>query len=352
MTARYQLKSLLGKGSSGGAWLAYDTTANEYVTVKEILLGPLRECDRERAYRECELLAVARHPNIVGYRDHFIQNGTLYLVIQYADLGDLRKYTAARKPLSDTLIIHICREVLRGLKYLHARRIIHRDIKPANILLQTGNNLPHILLGDFGVARILDGKEYAETIIGTPYYLAPEVVLHEPYSEKCDIWALGVVIYELITGTVPFKGRTLLDVARRITSGEVPPLPSPTSALANVVREMLQCNPERRPSASQLLLREVFIDEMPRVHVKPRAAHEAEFIIRLRQLHAQAARAAGPNTLRQALAEIVPRIGPIPSAPQISQLVAERFDEMTAAYQAVRTFLLGYVQYKILEETV
>lgn len=133
-----------------------------------------------------------------------------------------------------------------ALLYLHDRKILHRDLKTQNIFLKNGT----IRLGDFGIAKVLDGtRDFANTCIGTPYYMSPELFKNKPYSYKSDVWALGCVIYEMCNLRHAFDAQSLNGLAMKILRGSYPPLtPAYSRTLRDLVNKMLNVNPQHRPT--------------------------------------------------------------------------------------------------------
>lgn len=143
-------------------------------------------------------------------------------------------------------------QICLGLKHVHDRKILHRDLKAQNIFL-TKSGI--VKLGDFGVAKILNSTlDNARTMIGTPYYLSPEIVDNHPYNFKSDIWALGVILYELCTSKPPFDAANIPQLALKITKGQYSPIPQNYSKdLKNLVSLLLSVDPAKRPSINQIL---------------------------------------------------------------------------------------------------
>ena len=144
-----------------------------------------------------------RHPNIVAYRDSFLARNreSLCIVMTYCDGGDLgNQITQAakrRRPFTEAKVLHWFVQMALGLHYMHANRVLHRDLKTQNIFL-LGNG--RLVLGDLGISKVLEGTlDFAQTCIGTPYYMSPEIFKNKPYNHKSDIWALGCVLYECAT---------------------------------------------------------------------------------------------------------------------------------------------------------
>lgn len=176
--------------------------------------------------------------------------------------GDLTKHINSAKGsyIPESQIIDWFTQICLAMKHVHDRKILHRDLKCQNIFL-TKNGI--IKLGDFGIARVLNStKENARTMVGTPYYLSPEIIDNKPYSFKSDIWSLGVVLYELCALKPPFDAESLPKLAMRIVRGNYNPVPSQYSReLKNLIAAMLTLDPQKRPSVHQILSKnEVYSD--------------------------------------------------------------------------------------------
>merc|ERR1719265_2114946 len=215
--------------------------------------------------RESKLLSTLRHPYIVRYRDSFSNGKTLCIVMEYCEGGDLAARVQEQRIRRDTFKeCHVLRwltQALLALKYVHEQKVLHRDIKTSNLFLVKGKGSSpskavwNLKVGDFGISKSLDSTvSYAQTQIGTPYYLAPEVCQDKPYSWGNDIWAMGCVLYELCALHVPFQAESLVSLMQRITHGQVPVLPdSYSERLRRVGSDMLTRDSVMRPSAAFLL---------------------------------------------------------------------------------------------------
>merc|ERR1719181_2156922 len=162
--------------------------------------------ERKDAANEVKVLSSLKHPYIVAYKDSFIEDGFLNIVMEYADGGDLfTRIQKAKKSMSkfpEQQILRWFTQALLALKYIHDRHILHRDLKPGNFFLTKNGDLK---VGDFGIAKVLSCTiAHAKTHIGTPYYLSPEVCQEKPYAWASDVWAMGCILYELIVHKVPF----------------------------------------------------------------------------------------------------------------------------------------------------
>ena len=200
------------------------------------------------------MLQKLRHTNIVAYKDSFLDREQyLNIVMIYCDGGDI--YTKTRqakgKNFSEQQIMDWLVQMALALYYLHERKILHRDLKTQNIFLKNGK----IRLGDFGIAKVLDStRDFANTCIGTPYYMSPELFKNRPYSYKSDIWALGCVLYEMCNLRHAFDAQSFNGLAMKILRGSYPPLNNTYSkSLRDLITRMLSIKPSMRPTIVDIL---------------------------------------------------------------------------------------------------
>jgi len=195
------------------------------------------------------------HPNIVRFQEVFMtRKGRLCIVMDYADGGDVHQRIKQQSGvlLPERTILEWFTQICFALKHVHERKVLHRDLKTQNIfLMATGQ----IKLGDFGIARVLDAtKDYAKTMVGTPYYLSPEIIEDKPYNFKSDVWSCGVVLYEMTTLRHPFDADSLVILARQILKDQYPdPDPVFSSELVQLIRMMLCKDARQRPSIADIL---------------------------------------------------------------------------------------------------
>lgn len=209
---------------------------------------------------EFEVMKKLSHPNIIQCYGYFwdYPSQSLYIVLEYANRGDLHSELQNRKRLGKHFgndeVWGILAQVLLGLRHIHARGIVHRDVKTMNLLL---NDQGVIKLGDFGVSRQMsEHTMQLQSFYGTPLYLSPELIEGRPYTQSTDLWSLGVVLYELLSLELPFKGNNLQDIVSQVLSGRYAPLPSFRGAeLAEAVQSLLTRDMRQRPSAEVLLQR-------------------------------------------------------------------------------------------------
>jgi len=250
--ANGQVFSVQGHPEKGGV-------AGVHVVKRIFLQGG--EDDLRQGANEIQLLRVLKHPNIVRYIDDFFDDeGYLNIVMENCEGGDLAQFieNAAKtnKPLSLKALVYFAFQLIQGVRYLHSRNIVHRDLKPNNIFLVTNTDPssgPILKIADFGISRMLGPNSVAETVVGTPHYLSPEVCESAPYTNKADMWSLGVVMYELACLKKPFEGTNLLAVVRRITSGKWAPIEGgENEPLNDMLRRLLVVDPSKRATAYEM----------------------------------------------------------------------------------------------------
>jgi len=251
----YELGNKLGQGGFGVVYMALNTLTGQSVAVKSVLAKNLTDEARVSIQTEINLLRALDHPNIVKYIDTISQGTDLYIILEFMEsgsIGAMRKKFKFQEPL----IAHWIEQVLRGLQYLHSQGVLHRDIKGANILT---NKHGEVKLADFGVAiksSALTGETGEDDIdvVGTPYWMAPEIIQMSKPTEACDIWSVGCTIIELITGKPPYYDLQPMQALFRIVSDDYPPFPeSVTKALHDFLIACFQKDPNMRPRASDLL---------------------------------------------------------------------------------------------------
>ncbi|AYU77402.1 protein kinase [Leishmania donovani] len=253
---KYTKVKNIGKGNMGTCTLARNNEDGKYYVIKQVDLTRMSKKDRQQSLNEARVLSSLRHPNIINYVDSFLarKSDNLCIVMEYAESGDvctrLKKNYGVNVPERQVLDWLI--QLVLSLDYVHQRKILHRDVKTQNIFL-THENL--IKLGDFGIARTLANTyDQAQTFVGTPYYLSPELILEQPYDHRSDVWALGVVLYEMLTLKHPFNAKDMKGLLQRILAVHYDPLPTVYSAeLRDIVARMLVRDPAGRIKLDDIL---------------------------------------------------------------------------------------------------
>ncbi|GFS00995.1 serine/threonine-protein kinase Nek1 [Elysia marginata] len=258
MAPKYTKLSLVGSGSYGNVWIVNENGSPTNKVMKEVKLLNLSEKDVNQALEEVSALARCKHENIIRYYEAFVDRRAIVLsiIMEYASEGDLDKHIRERRSLGqyfpNDVILNWFTQLLSALTYIHSRGILHRDIKPQNIFVDENYV---VKLGDFGICKILQLEaDLALTMIGTPFYLSPEICLQQPYNCKSDMWSAGCVLYELCCLKLPFTATNIPSLTAQIIAGNYSPLPSNCDQrLCDAVRTLLVVDPEKRSSAEELL---------------------------------------------------------------------------------------------------
>ncbi len=228
LSGRYKIEELLGQGGMSAVYKAYDPNLKRVVAIK--LVHSHLSSDPEfvkRFEEEASTVASLRHPNIVQVFDYNTDNGINYMVMEYVPgetLQDrLKRLNADQRRMSLKEAVGITVDICNALSYAHKRGMVHRDIKPANIMLDVNN---HAILMDFGIVKILGGQSHTVTgaVMGTARYMPPEVVRSEPADPRSDIYALGITLYEMLSGKPPFDANSAMTVMMMHLNDPVPDL--------------------------------------------------------------------------------------------------------------------------------
>ncbi len=226
---KFQLRKVLGKGASGTVYLALDTFSGDDVALKvldpHVVSSPdFGQTVTAQFLNEASLAGKLNHPHIAAILEAVIEGNTGYVAIEYVPGGDLSQFTLPGKLLSRDDAIQIAFKSCGALDYAFRQGIVHRDIKPANIMVVSGTN---IKVGDFGAAYLKKAKETHVSDIGSPFYMSPEMINGEELNHHSDMFAMGVVMYELFTGKRPFVADTLPELFSKIMNED----PAPPSKL-------------------------------------------------------------------------------------------------------------------------
>jgi tRNA A-37 threonylcarbamoyl transferase component Bud32 len=253
---RYEVMRELGRGAMGTVYLARDTALTRLVALKTFRAPQQLDPEdsavlRRRTLREAQRAGTLSHPNVITIYDVVeIEPGaeSFYIVMEYVDGQGLDARMRARGPMSISEAAPLVAQIASALDHLHARGIVHRDVKPGNALVTEDGR---VKITDFGIARSEDPSQTLDTeVYGTPYYMAPEQIQGQPVDGRSDVFSLGVVLYEMLTGKRPFPGSTVAQVTHRIVYGdpeeaEVDGRPLP-AALQQVLRGALARDPADR----------------------------------------------------------------------------------------------------------
>jgi serine/threonine-protein kinase len=258
IAGRYELEDVVGSGGMSTVWRARDVLLERKVALK-ILHARYGEDDEyvERFLREARAVAQMSHPNIVTVIDRGEDRERQFIVFEYVEGQNLKQLLEKRGPLPIDEVVNLALEIARGLAFAHERGIVHRDVKPQNVLL---NGDGRAKVTDFGIARSLDverGVTQTGTVMGTSNYIAPEQASGERVGTESDVYSLGCLLFELLTGDVPFPGDNFVAVALQHLNEPPPSVlerrPDAPPRLAWLVDRALAKDPEQRPSMEEVV---------------------------------------------------------------------------------------------------
>jgi len=260
----FSIQRIIGKGSYGTVYKVIRMCDQQSYALKVVELGGMNKKQVEDSINEIRIMASVQSPFIVSFHEATMHNEKLNIITEYAQLGDLSGLISRRrqtkKHFKEDYIWMFMLQMLQGLRILHDYGIIHRDLKSANILLSAPDLFK---IADLGISTVLEKRQLAHTQIGTPMYLAPEIWKNRPYDSKCDIWSLGVLLYEMATFDYPYVARNAKDLSIKVCSSNPPKMPSFYSKeLYRVIMLMLSKNPINRPSVNELLALPCILNKM------------------------------------------------------------------------------------------
>ena len=214
----YEMKEVIGKGKFGVVNLGIHKKTGQQVAIKILNKENIKTLeDKELVRIEIGILKLCHHPNIVRLLDHLENNDYIYIVTEYIEGGTLGQYFKKKKfNFSERQATNIMCQIANGVKYLQQYGIVHRDLKPDNIMITQQNEYGVIKIMDFGLSKIVSPNEKMVDGYGTLSYVAPEVLLRTPYNKEVDIWSLGVILFYMLSGKLPFRGRSEQEVAEKI----------------------------------------------------------------------------------------------------------------------------------------
>ncbi|KAI1149200.1 Serine/threonine-protein kinase ATG1 [Nemania diffusa] len=312
---QFLIGSEIGKGSFAQVYMGKHKVSGEAVAIKSVELARLNKKLKENLYSEIKILKKLRHPHIVALHDCVESSTHINLIMEYCELGDLslfikkrdklithpatcdlaRKYPSVPGAgLNEVVIRHFLKQLASALQFLREGNFVHRDIKPQNLLLLPSvayresnrqsrpilgasqdslipavglQSLPMLKLADFGFARVLPSTSLAETLCGSPLYMAPEILRYERYDAKADLWSVGTVAFEMISGKPPFRASNHVELLRKIEGNndniKIPKEVQVTSDLKALIRALLKRNPVERMSFENFFSHDVIADPIP-----------------------------------------------------------------------------------------
>ncbi|PUZ41740.1 hypothetical protein GQ55_9G528900 [Panicum hallii var. hallii] len=252
----YELLRPIGSGAYSQVWLGRHQERGTEVAVKEIAMERLSRKLRESLLSEVDILRRIRHPNVIALHDSVKDHGRIYLILEYCRGGDLHAYLQRHKRVSETVAKHFIRQLASGLQMLRDNNVVHRDLKPQNILLVENNENSLLKIADFGFAKFLQPFALAETLCGSPLYMAPEVMQAQKYDAKADLWSVGVILYQLVTGIPPFNGDNQIQLLKNILRSREIRFPSDcelSHGCIDLCRKLLRLNSVERLTVEEFV---------------------------------------------------------------------------------------------------
>ena len=257
---RYKILDHLGTGGMATVWLGYDTILDRQVAIKTFKIDANDEDAVKRFNREAKAVTSLSHPNIVSIYDVENEGEFYYLILEYVEGMTLKDYMIKNPRIPIETIVHIAKQIAAGLSHAHQNGIIHRDIKPQNILMN--ENLT-CKITDFGIARAYGDTTLTQTnqMLGTVYYLSPEQARGNVATAQSDIYSLGILIFEMITGQIPFKGESAVAIALKHLQEELPDIDkyrdNVPQSVKNIVLQATMKNPNERYISSKELFKDL-----------------------------------------------------------------------------------------------
>ena len=271
-TALYPDLRKIGEGAAGEVFLATDSHTGKRVAIKKMALNAQ---NLKLISTEIQIMKTSKHPNIIEYFDSYIVDKKLWVVMEFMGAGCLTEILDQYQNgvhMTEPQMAYVCRANLRGLQYVHSMHRIHRDIKSDNILLGSDGSCK---IADFGyAAQLTQERSKRGTIVGTPYWMAPELIRGQNYDQKVDIWSLGIMVMEMAEGDPPYMDFPPLRALFLITTKGIPGLKNPEKwsvEFKDFIAQCLEKEAENRPTAEQLLYHPFIVNQadLPSANLVP-----------------------------------------------------------------------------------
>ena len=244
----YEMKEVIGKGKFGVVNLGIHIKTGQQVAIKILNKANIKSAsDKELVQMEIGILKLCHHPNIVRLLDHLENNDYIYIVTEYIEGGTLGNYLKKKKfNISERQALNIMSQIAYAVKYLHQYGIVHRDLKPDNIMMTQQSEYGVIKIMDFGLSKIISPNEKLNDGFGTLSYVAPEILLRSPYNKEVDIWSMGVILFYMLSGKLPFRGSKEKEVAEKIVYRELEFDENDWETRSQRVQDLITCCLEKK----------------------------------------------------------------------------------------------------------
>ncbi|KAL1350287.1 hypothetical protein HN51_014394 [Arachis hypogaea] len=277
----YILGPKIGSGSFAVVWRSRHRKSGTVVAVKEIDKKQLSPKVSENLFKEITILSTIDHPNIIRLFEAIQTKDRIYLVLEYCSGGDLAAYIHRHGKVSEATARHFMIQLAAGLQVLQEKNLIHRDLKPQNLLLATSGATPLMKIGDFGFARSLTPQGLADTLCGSPLYMAPEIIQNQKYDAKADLWSVGAILFQLVTGKPPFDGNSQLQLFQNILTSTEPQFPQEAlkelhSDCLDLCKGLLRRNPVERLTFKEFFNHNFLQEPRLIMHVEQSLLHPSE----------------------------------------------------------------------------
>ncbi|XVF08170.1 hypothetical protein REPUB_Repub06bG0203000 [Reevesia pubescens] len=246
----YLVGRQIGSGSFSIVWHARHRVHGTEVAIKEIVTGRLNKKLQDSLMSEIFILKRINHPNIIRLHDIIEVPGKIHIVLEYCKGGDLSMYITRHGSVREATAKHFMQQLAAGLQVLRDNNLIHRDLKPQNLLLSRNDSNAVLKIADFGFARSLQPRGLAETLCGSPLYMAPEIMQLQKYDAKADLWSVGAILFQLVTGRTPFTGNNQIQLLQNIVKSTELHFPVENNYLTadckDLCQKLLRRNPVER----------------------------------------------------------------------------------------------------------